>query len=219
MTGDSADPPATASRRPSPCEKRAMTESGTGKRRRGAVALSELVGRVLEPVTREARLRHRRADRRLARRSSARPTRTARQPEKIVWPRETGEERRRPACSISASTARAPSSFSTSSARSSSGSTRSSAMARSRQVADRAGAGAERSAQAGEQPGSARPGERGALVSALADVGDGAPQGGARPARPRRARRARARSRSLRTRRRNATIDLSCPRRFRHNRA
>lgn len=67
-----------------------MTESGTGKRRRGAFALSELVGRVLEPVT--VKRGFAAAELIAAWPAIAGPAYAdCSQPERIVWPRETGD--------------------------------------------------------------------------------------------------------------------------------
>ena len=67
-----------------------MTESGTAKRRRGVVALSELVGRVLEPVS--ARRGFATAELIAAWPAIAGPAYAdCTQPEKIIWPRETND--------------------------------------------------------------------------------------------------------------------------------
>jgi hypothetical protein len=67
-----------------------MTDSGTGKRRRGVVALSELVGHVLEPVT--ARRGFATAELIAAWPAIAGPSYAdCTQPEKIVWPRQTND--------------------------------------------------------------------------------------------------------------------------------
>jgi hypothetical protein len=67
-----------------------MTESGTGKPRRGALALSELVGRVLEPVT--VKRGFAAAELLAAWPAIAGPAYAdCSQPERIVWPRETGD--------------------------------------------------------------------------------------------------------------------------------